>query len=1097
MRTALQLSALLLALPITTIAQERQDRAHGHATIQEASDLVDQEKHEEAIQLLSTVHRSDSLFDRSLLMRARTRSLKDDLPGAEADCRQGMALKGSFSTQFMVLRAAVLLDQKRYDDAVQACDSAIAVIPGNFRVRHLKALTLAGKGDRKAALALAMDNARRFPYQRDAHYLLGAMAQGEDRIAEAALAYMMAMIVQFDDRKAEQILVTYDKCLGLSTEPAREGYDLNATGDDLEEITQLVKSKLAMDKKYKVKPDLTYPTCRQSHLILNAISERRTVKPGFYERFYGPMAKAIMQQGRFEGFVLHCLSASSVAEVKSQADKGKSKVAEFRTWLPAVLEEHYLTFPETDGGQPVLHQYNGNNDLLALGKGDLKTNVKTGEWIIYGDNGRISGRGSFNAKGEREGRWTYWHENGILASEGDHSDGALNGAVINYYDNGNMKDSTAMRNGKRHGPGCTYYRTGGRNVCKTAANGEWTGPVTEWHSTGQVAWEYTLKSEKPDGTVRQLHAHGSLQYSGEFKDGQRIGTHKEHHANGQQAEETSYLAGKSEGPWKAWHPNGQVAREGTLKAGLLAGERRFYDEWGTLHQIDRFGDNGKLHGLREEFASNGRRHVDFEYRNDLLVRYAYYDRDGKVLGEGTRSKGKFKLKGYNAEGGLRVEGVYLDEGAKDGPWKYYQADGTMDAEEDYAQGTPKGTHRYYDAGGNLKQQEEWYEREGQAMKTLTYTYRNGTVRETATMKDGEADGVVRRYYPDGAVRSIEYRANGEREGWQEYHDPMGVIEYAERIEGGAIAERVSYDGEGREYERIVVKPGRFTLVGHFPNGKEMMRIEIMNGHFNGSALWFYPDGSKEVEANYINGMRHGTQTSYHPNGKKRSETGYAMGREEGMHRAWYLDGTPRIESNYRHGQREGESKEFHHNGTLAYSRKYENGDQHGPTVTYSLDGTPQMVRFYYKSQLVAYGSPNADGTEKDSIPLGTGRVQLETRFPNGALARRMAYRNDEIDGEFVEYHPNGQVMERAQNDAGESQGTSTSYYPDGKVMETQPYANGLLHGERVLYWENGQARERIRYVHGQMHGEWTVHDRTGKRVAKYRMRNDELVEIGE
>lgn len=1087
---------LLVLATTTAIPQESFDRSHGHRIIEQAAELIDQEKHDDAIQLLSAVHRSDSLYERSLLQSARAKSLKNDMAGAEADCLKGIALNGEFSGPFAIMRAAVLLDLKRYEDAVRACDSVIALHPGNFRIRHLKALSLAGGGDRKAALALAMDNARRFPYQRDAHALLGAIAQSEDRLSEAALAYMMAMIVRFDDRMAEQLLIAYDKCLGLSTEPSREGYDLTATGDDLDEITQLIKSKLAMDKKYKVKPDLTYPTCRQSHLLLNAISERKVAKPGFYERFYGPMAKAIMAQDRFEGYVYHCLSPSSVADVQAHATKNRSKVIEFRKWVTSVLDEHYASFPETENGEPLLHVYNNAGDLLAMGKGNLKTGLKSGEWTIYGDNGRISGRGTFNTNGEREGKWTHWQPNGRLESEGEQRNGQLNNAVLNYFDNGNLEDSTAFRNGRRHGPGCTYFRMGGRHLCRTAADGVWNGPVTEWHRAGQLAWEYALKEDKVDGAVKQLWPDGSTQYTGTFKDGNREGLHVEHHANGQRAEETTYAAGKGEGPFKAWHPNGQLAREGTLKAGLLYGERRFYDEWGTLRQIDRFGDNGKLQGLREEFARNGSKQTEFEYRNDLLVRYAYFDPNGKLIGEGSRSKGKFKLKGFSADGSLRVEGVYLDEGAKDGEWKYYQPDGTLDAEESYVEGKSTGTHRYYDAGGFLDQTEEWFERDGTELKILTKHYRNKQVREIATMKDGQADGVVRRYTHDGKVKSIEYFADGEREGWQEYYDPMGTIEYAERIDGGAVAERVMYDEQGREYERIAVKPGAFTMIGHFPSGKEMMRLSMMNGAYHGTSAWYYPDGSKEIETPYLNGLRHGNQVALHPNGKKRSEAGFVLGREEGIHRSWYTDGTLRLESMYKDGHREGVSTEFHPNGKPAITRTYMYGELHGPTVSFSLDGTPQMVRFYHKSKLVAYGSANADGTAKDSIPLGFGVVLLETSFPSGKPARRMTYRNEEIDGEFVEHHPNGQVMERQNYIAGLADGTNTSYYPDGKVMETATYTDGLLHGERVQYWDNGQVRERAQYVHGVLHGEWTLHDRTGKRVAKYRVRNDDVVEIG-
>ena len=279
-------SLSLLLIPLATIkAQDHMDRGHGHTVIQDAEALVDQERHDEALAKLATIHRSDSLHERSLLMRARILISQRAHESAEKTCRDGMAMNGEMADLFMLMRTAVLLDLDSLDACVAACDSAIAVLPGNFRVRHVKAMAFAKKGDNKSALRQAMDNVRLFPYQRDGHILLGNMAQSEDRVAQAALAYMMAQLVAFDDHKAEQVLIQYDKCLGGTAEPAREGYDLSMSGDDLDELDLLIKSKIAMDKKYKVKPDLSYPTCRQSHLLFRSLEERKQADPGFFESF--------------------------------------------------------------------------------------------------------------------------------------------------------------------------------------------------------------------------------------------------------------------------------------------------------------------------------------------------------------------------------------------------------------------------------------------------------------------------------------------------------------------------------------------------------------------------------------------------------------------------------------------------------------------------------------------------------------------------------------------------------------------------------------------------------------------------------------------
>lgn len=1086
-----------LLLPLSASPQSMLDRGHGHAMMREADEALARSDADAALNKLATVNRNDSLYERVVLKRVSILIDENSLSDAERLCRTGMQLKGENSSYFQIMRAAILLDLERPQDAIAACDSAIRELPGNFRVRHIRAKALGKNGDRAGELVQAMDNAKRFPYQRDAHLLLGDIAMSEERLAQAAMAYMMAQIVRFEDPKAESTLIRYDQMLGGTSEFEHAGYDLSPAGDDLADLDLILKSKVAMDKKYKVKPDLAYPTCRQSHVLFTSIAERKNAEPGFYERFYGPLIKAIMDQGRFEGYVYHCLASSTNEQVKSVATKNRAKVDEFRRWLPSVLVPMYQVFPETEGGPSLVHYFNDNEDLLAYGPGDIGAGLNTGDWVAFSPGGRVSGRGSFNSSGKRDGRWEHWNAAGGIETQSDYSNGKYHGMLISYHDIGTKSDSAVLHDDLRDGPTCFYYRMGGTRVCKVGVKGEWDGPVTEYHPAGMVEWTYALKAGKTDGPVRQTRADGSLQYEGTFTNGDRIGKHLEHHITGVPQSEITYVDGKGDGPLLTWHPSGAKKQEATLKAGTIVGERRSFDEWGTLREVERFGENGKLQGLYEDYNPDGTKASVMDYNRGLLMRYTYYSREGKVLSEGTRSKGRFQFKGYNADGGLRVEGIYLDEGLKDGPWKYYQPDGTIDFEEDFDKGKEIGVHKYYDAGGVLARQDEHYEKDGTPYSKFTRQFRSGQAREIGFFKNGTVEGVLRRFFPDGALRSEEYYADGDQLGWQDYFDSKGKRVYSERIDEGAIAERVNYDSEGVEYERILVAPGAFEMVAHYPNGKVMLRLQMMNGWLNGKAAWYYPDGKLETEGAHLNGKKHGAWTSYHPNGKKRSEVSYVLGEEDGSSKRYQADGSLLSETTYRMGREEGVAREFHHTGKISFLREYQHGELHGRVISHTHDGVPQLVRFYHKGQMVAYGSPMADGSVKDTVRLSGGIRQIESHFPDGTLSRRMTYRNGELDGIFEEYHANGQLMEKAEYKIGDVQGTSTEYHANGKVMETIPYVNGVVHGERVVYWDNGQVRERMNYVQGQLHGPWSQHDRTGKRLALYQMRNDDIIRIGE
>ncbi len=1093
-RTFLPLLLLAVTGPLAH-AQMVGDRGQGYALMQRADSLFKDGSRDQALNALAQVHPNDTMFERALLARMYLMKEGTDLAGAERLCREGIKIDGTYSDDFIKELPGILMEQERYADAERAADSAITELPGNFRVRWLKAKALKLKGDVNAALRLAMDNAQRFPYHQDAHTMLAEMAWAEGHLSEAALALAMGQMVGANTSNAEAMLVAYDTWLGGSREHTSKGYDMSITGDELGDIDQLLQSQVAMSSKYKVKPDLDFPTCRQSHLLFNEIAKRPAGATGFYERFYGPLVKAIVKDHRFEGFVYHCIAASSNEKVHAIAEKNKAKAQEFEKWLYTTMRGLYQDFPETEGGPVMTHLYFDDKNMRSIGNIDRSTNSGVGAWTVFNAAGRVAARGTFDAAGKRTGRWTNWAITGTIESEADYVNDEVDGAYISYFNNGNMDDSIAMRAGKRQGPLRHYYRGGGVRATKDAVDGALHGPVKEYFPTGAVEWEYNLTQEVIEGPVTQYYADGSKRETGRFLKGAPDGALIDLHPNGKQEVEQSFALGKPDGPFKRWYPDGTLAEEGARKAGEHTGERRFYDAWGMLSRVERYGEGGRMQGTYEEFADNGQRVLIMEMNKGLLMKYAYYDRTGKLLGEGQRTKGRFQLKGYEADGSLAAEGVYLDEGAKEGSWKYYHPDGTLRSEEEYRKGERVGAYRAYGKSGKLERTIVDYTRNGITYTATTDHYRNGNVKEEGRSRDGKTEGVVRRYYPDGTVRKVEYYENDEQQGWQQFHDALGRLEYAERYDAGAIAERVSYDEEGREYERIVVPKGPFELVTHYPTGEVYSRLNMINGWLHGKATWYYPNGKASSEGMYLNGDRHGTWKGYHVDGSRSTENEYTMGELTGTSRKWYANGTLQLETPYSFNKKHGVQREYHENGKPMFVREYAHGEEHGKVISYCHDGTPQMERYYLKGRLWAYGSPTADGSVKDTIRLNGGRMDLETHFANGRLSRKMSYRNNEIDGEFVEYHSNGQVMERTPYDTGEQTGTTKEYHPNGQLMLMEPYVNGEVHGERIVYWDNGQVRERADYVQGTLYGTRTLFDRSGKKLVTYHMRNDDVMRI--
>jgi len=1091
----LGLFALIAMGSTITQAQMKMDMGHGSAMLDQARELVWSDNKAEALKLLGTVHPNDSLYDRAL--QTRFYLLVDDKKFEEANTLSilGMRAKGKLRNEFMVMHTAILVDLEKWEDALAAADSAIVALPGLYRPRHLRSLSLAELGRKKEALEQSMDNAKRFPYRREAHVRLGTLAFNEGLVSQAAMAYAMAQVVRYDDDFANTLLGQNDGALGATIEAKSEGYDLSVTGDDLSEEDLLIRSKVAMDKDYKCKPDLTYPICRQSHLLFTSIHEKKGELKGFYSEFYGPLINEIMDQGLFEGFIYHCLLSSTDKGVKSLASKNKSKVEAFRAKMGDVMQKHYIMFPEEEGGANVMHIYNNDGDMVGYGPGDPINSASSGQWNYYYSNGPKRSWGNLDNDGKRTGTWSDRYESGIMSSRAEYKAGEIEGLALFYHETGALSDSIHVVDGKRNGQVCMYYEMGGLRNCKTTVAGAWTGPVTEYYRNGAPEWTYALKEGITEGTVKQQYNTGGTAFIGEYINDLRSGTHNEMYPDGAKKSSYSYTEGKGNGAYTKWSADGMLSEEGTLKNNVIIGERKTYDQWGTLDVLMRFDEQGRAQGTRVENNDEGNPFVEMEYNKDLLIRYSYRDRTGKVIGEGTRSKGRFDLKGYNMDSGLRVEGVYLDEGQKDGKWKYYQADGTLENEENFKNGEPDGKQLFYSEDGSNFGFDENYSRNDITYTAFERYYRDGKMLYEGQIKGDNNDGAYRRYYPDGTLDQDLYYVAGRFHGWQVYYDVDGKKIYATRYENGTMMEQINYDRDGNAYETVVVTPGAFEFVQHHYNGAVRSRWAVMNAMLNGKATWYYPDGSVEVEGEFLNGDRHGKWTGYHTNGKKSYEREYVMGNSIGQYTQWFANGTMQSETPYVAGYVSGLAKEYHDNGKISFQRNYGYGNYHGDHSSYTLNGEPQMVRFYHKGRLYAYGSPTADGTVKDTIHVSSGIANCTSTFPDGTKARQINFRNGEIDGKFIEYHANGKVMESAEYQVGQIVGEHEEFYADGTPKQTTPYVAGLKHGEQIAYWNTGKVKEKRNFKFGEEQGLRTFHDQTGKLLATFDVRDNDVVEI--
>ena len=71
--------------------------------------------------------------------------------------------------------------------------------------------------------------------------------------------------------------------------------------------------------------------------------------------------------------------------------------------------------------------------------------------IEYWDNGNVSIKGQKNSKGQEEGIWEMFYENGNIRMRIPYKEGKVGGIVESFYENGNIHRRTPYKEGNKDG----------------------------------------------------------------------------------------------------------------------------------------------------------------------------------------------------------------------------------------------------------------------------------------------------------------------------------------------------------------------------------------------------------------------------------------------------------------------------------------------------------------------------------------------------------------------------------------------------------------------------------------------------------------------
>lgn len=209
---------------------------------------------------------------------------------------------------------------------------------------------------------------------------------------------------------------------------------------------------------------------------------------------------------------------------------------------------------------------------IMIGEGIVtEKGERDGYWKEYYDDGKLRAEGKYN-KDIKEGAWKYYHRNGMTDQEGIYRNGKPEGEWRWYYPGGQILREEAYYNGLQDGI-MTEYDEAGNIITKGEylegqEEGEWFYHVGDNETEGSYAegmrngiWKYY---DLPAGMGKQK----VLRFEGRFIEDNPHDKHTWYWDNGNKKEEGEYNMGRKEGEWIIFNYDGTPYMVVSYKNGI-------------------------------------------------------------------------------------------------------------------------------------------------------------------------------------------------------------------------------------------------------------------------------------------------------------------------------------------------------------------------------------------------------------------------------------------------------------------------------------------------------------------------------------------------
>jgi len=1069
---------LLLFISICASAQKTEKIGSGKI-IAEGVKLHNEGKYKEAIEKYVMVSRNDTNYAMALYEIAYSQHADSNYTGALKTVEEGLQQSNDeYELLFLVLKGSIIDDNGDSKRALSIYDSAQKKYPNYQGLMLNRAVVLMRMKKNDDAEKVLEDLLVINPYYSSAHFRLAQIQLQKGQVIPAMMSLYTYLIVNPSGPYKSTSINLLDNISKGTDEITTAVSDRTVQPEgNFSMVEQIVLSKIALNKEYKILTDVDDPIIRQLQVMMEKLSYESD-NNDFFMQFYVPYLKDIYNKKMFEPATFHAFSDVNVEKIQHYLKKNEKEVAAAKSVIEASLETIRSTRElNLAKRQQLPAMYHFDNGTM-FGKGLLEKEKPTGKWELYHENGNIKSFGQFNNNGLKEGKWTYYFDNGSIGGYDSWINGVQEGEDLVYNKRGLLTTKSYFKNGKLNGDKTAYYAIGPVFSITSYKDGKEDGKYVQYYNTGRKKIEATTAADELNGPYKTYHENGKPEIVGTYIKGKVDGPYKTYYDNGQLEFEAVYKNGEIVGSAKSYHTNGKLKRVSNYVNGLLEGESVEYNDQGVVVEKDTY-KKGKSEGTAQYFDDDGILYSSLEFDNDKLKSAKYFNKAGKEIGSSTRQNKQIELTTYTPEGFKNSIVLYNDEGQKMKSDKFFYPSGQVKETNNYKDGMLEGTTTGYYPSGKLQYETSYSKDKKNGLFRIYHV--NGKVKSEGWYDDDQLNGDLIEYNEKGNVTTITTFLNDIPYGTRVNYFPNGKKDDEDLFTSGWITGLRQFDTMGNIITTVKMVNGTGVYKSIFPNGKTRYEGNYIDGQVHGKFISYFFDGTKLAEKNYDHGLLDGEYTDYYYGGKLSNKGSYILGEKTGTWKSFYLDGKVWREEEFVNGNLEGKTVYYYPDGKVDHEIMYRNNLRNGELKRYSSDGQLVSILTYKNDVAVSYTYKDKNGQLLPAIRIPGDNGSVVSYFSNGNKSSEMKFVDGKLGGKYVLYYPNGKVYyEEEDMEYGLSKGKAREYYTDGQLKTDYVYFFDNHDGPYKEYHPNGKLKEEGTYYNGSLHGVVKFYDQNGK-----------------